>query len=139
MKTLITLTFVAVTALGANAAPCNASTFSAEHGAAYLQAETALIEDDNAETALEITEALWASDLNCFERASVRKLRAASFIEISDYASAVDMLRPLLSDETEPAADRAKIAYNIGQLYLSIGEEAAATPYLELARKLRAE
>ncbi|MGB3624350.1 MAG: hypothetical protein WA989_00880 [Henriciella sp.] len=139
MRSLVTLAgLTVVTGFGAQAEPCTATTFSSAHGAAYMEAETALVDDSEPEAALSVTEALWSSNLNCFERASVRKLRAAALVELDEYKSAIALLKPLVSDLSESRADRARTAHTIGQLYLASGDQTSAATYLELSEKLSA-
>ncbi|MEM5516561.1 hypothetical protein WNY37_06345 [Henriciella sp. AS95] len=140
MKPLVTFAGLAIlVGAVAQAEPCNKSTFSSKTGEAYLEAETALMEKNDPAAALPITTALWTSNLNCFERDSVRKLRAAVFVELKDFGNAISLLDPIVSDESQPREERARTAYNIGQLYRAMGNVEAGAPYLALSEKLKAE
>ena len=124
-------------ALSATAEPCSATAFSPAAGELYLTAETALLHEDDAARALELTDKLWASNLNCYERGGVRKLRAATLVELGQHERAADLLVPLVSDLDLPASERARQAYNIGQLYKAAGNEEAGEPYLQMSEDLK--
>ncbi|WP_156807967.1 hypothetical protein [Henriciella marina] len=136
MRVFVCAAFVGTLALPAMSEACTETVFSGSVSEQYMKAEIALIEEDNATKALDITDDLWTADLNCYERQSLRKLRAASFVEINNSAGAIDMLLPLLEDDASPASDRARTAYNIGQLYSNLGEAEKAQHYLEMSDAL---
>ena len=139
MKLVICLGFAVVTALGAQAAPCTKTSFTSANGKIYKQAETALVKSGAPQTALDLTGELWDSNLNCYERQSVRRLRAATFAMMNDYKSAIELLEPLTKDESLPKQQRADTAGSIADLYTQHGEQRAAKPYIELKEKLLAQ
>ena len=126
-----------LTSLGATGEPCSETAFGPTVGELYLTAETALLQEDDASRALELTDELWASNLNCYERGGVRKLRAAILVELGQHERAADLLVPLVSDLDLPASERARQAYNIGQLYKAAGNEEASELYLQMSKNLK--
>ena len=136
MRIFVCAALLGTLALPAMSEACTETVFSASVGEQYMKAETALIEEDNATKALDIAGNLWTADLNCYERQALRKLRAAGFIEINNSAGAIDMLLPLLEDDAAPVEDRARTAYNIGQLYSSLGEAEKAQTFLDMSDAL---
>lgn len=136
MKCMIVALAAGTAALCGEASACAVSTFTSTHGETYIEAEVALIDDADPARALELTGMLWASDLNCFERTSVRKLRAATLVELEDYGRAAELLEPLAEDTAQPDAERAQTAYNVGQLYLAIGEAEKGQRFLDLSDAL---
>lgn len=136
MRIFVCAALLGTLALPAMSEACTETVFSASVGEQYLKAETALIQEDNAAEALDIIDGIWTADLDCFERQSLRKLHAASFIEVGNYQGAIDMLLPLLEDDAAPVEDRARTAYNIGQLYSSLGEAEKAQHYLDMSDAL---
>ncbi|MEQ9316904.1 MAG: hypothetical protein RLN72_13700 [Henriciella sp.] len=125
---------LSVIAIGAAAAPpCTETSFSAEHGQSYLTAEKALIEDDAPEVAVAITGQLLWSDLNCFEKPAVHRLRAASLVELGKLSEAAEELEPVLHDMNLPAVDRAELARNIGLLFQADGQAERGQTFLDMA------
>ena len=139
MKLVVGLGLAVMTALGAQASPCTKTNFTSANGDIYLEAETALIQGDDPQSVLDLTEDLWGSDLNCFERETVRRLRAATFVELRDYKSAINLLKPLALDESLPDQQRAETANNLVELYNQLGHPEDAAPYAELRDRLRAD
>ena len=138
MKPLIVLGVATVTGLGAQASPCSAGHFTDEHGKTYLSAETALLEDEAPGRAVSILDTLQASGLNCYEALATHRMKAAALVELKDFESAIAELKIVLEHPLLSTEEKAREAYNIGQLYRVLGDQEAAAPYLDMSETLNA-
>ncbi|WP_084397778.1 hypothetical protein [Henriciella aquimarina] len=139
MKPIILLAGLGLATLTASASPCTASEFSQPTADRYLEAEQALLREEDAQSAVAILTDLQTTDLNCYEEASVHRMKAAALVEIKEYEAAIAELKPVLSSGTLSASEKAKHAYNIGQLYLAMDDQESAQPYLDMSEKLKAD
>ncbi|WP_233356245.1 tetratricopeptide repeat protein [Henriciella aquimarina] len=126
----------AVSCMGAGAAvaqgaQCEATEFSSKPGEIYLKAETELLQNDNAQAALQQLRKLEAMDLNCYEQGAVLKLGAAIKIEAGDYAGAVQDLEGAINQGYIPDSEKSKTYYNIFQIYLSQNNLEKALDYAD--------
>lgn len=103
----------------AQAANCEANEFSSTTGELYLKAETELLQNKNAQAALNALGQLRNQELNCYEQGAVLKLGAAIKIEAGDYSGAVRDLESALNQGYIPASEAKTTYYNIFQIYLS--------------------
>lgn len=104
-------------ALSATAEPCEATEFTKPHGEAYLEAETALFQDDDASKTLVMSEKLLNSDLNCLERLATQKLRANALAFSQDYDAAIDLLEQVLESGAISKAEQAKTMESLSLLH----------------------
>ena len=102
-------------ALSAMAEPCEATEFTKPHGEAYLEAETALFQDDDASKTLVMSEKLLNSDLNCLERLATQKLRAIALAFSQEYDAAIDL--QVLETGPIPNDEQAEIAESLSLLH----------------------
>ncbi|MGB3625253.1 MAG: hypothetical protein WA989_05485 [Henriciella sp.] len=113
----------------AQAANCEATEFSSKTGELYLKAETELLQNDNANAALQALNQLRNQELNCYEQGAILKLGAAIKIETGDYVGAVRDLESALNQGYIPASETSKTYYNIFQIYLSQNDLNKALEY----------
>ena len=130
MKFLICLASLGAISLSTTATPCTAAHFTQSTGQAYLAAESALLDDDDPARAADILTTLQGSGLNCYETLAVHKMKAAALVSQEKYEAAIAELAATLDHPLMSADERAEANYNIGQLYLSLGDETAAARYL---------
>lgn len=108
------------------------SKFSAEHAELYIQAETALLTNEQTDEARVFAEQLLASDLSDYERLASYQILAAIKIEQSDYTGAIEALEQVLQLSTFVTdEDRLKLQYNIGHLYLQADEASDDLKHVE--------
>ncbi|WP_300375982.1 hypothetical protein [Henriciella sp.] len=139
MKHFITLSTFAFAGLCAEAQACTVNSFSSKNGAIYLEAETALLQEHDPQEALALSDTLFSSELNCYERQAVRKLRAAIYVELGEHTNAAMMLIPLVSDKSLSASERSTQAHNIGQIFLAAGDEKAGSKWLKMSKDIASE
>ncbi len=113
----------------AQAAACEANEFGSKTGELYLKAETELLQNDNAQAALQALNQLRNQELNCYEQGAILKLGAAIKIEAGDYNGAVRDLEAALNQGYIPESESAKTYYNIFQIYLSQNDLQKALDY----------
>ena len=88
---------VAVGATTAAAQGCDTTEFSSKNGQLYLEAENALMVEDDAATALTKLNELRRNELNCYEEGAALRLSAAVKVETGDYMGAVADLETAMS------------------------------------------
>jgi len=100
---------IAALAFGASAAvaqTCDIAELSSATGQLYLEAQNALVVDDNPAAALAGINKLRALDLNCYEEGAVLGLSAQVKLQTEDYQGAINDLRTSLDKGYIPAANR---------------------------------
>ena len=66
-------------------------------------------------------------------------MKAAALVELKDFEAAIAELKHVLEHPLLSTDDKARQAYNIGQLYGVLGDEEAGAPYLEMSEALKAQ
>lgn len=122
---------VAVGATTAVAQGCDTTEFSSANGKLYLEAENALMVEEDAATALSKLNQLRANELNCYEEGAALRLSAAVKVETGDYRGAVADLEAAIARGYVPAEQIATTYYNIAQLYLQEEDMPKAIQYME--------
>lgn len=122
LKTLLknagaALIITAFGATGANAQVCEIAELSSKTGELYLEAQNALVVDDDAAAALVGINKLKALPLNCYEEGAVLGLSAQVKIESGDYLGAITDLRTSLDKGYIPAENRLAVLKTIYQIY----------------------
>ena len=124
--------FAVATAGTASAqAACEATEFSSTTGQIYLNAETELLQNDNAAAALAELNKLRAMELNCYERGAMLRLSAAIRIDEGDNAGAVRDLEEAIRVGAITGDQVLSTYYNIAQLYLTTDDIDKAREYME--------
>ncbi|MEM5517099.1 hypothetical protein WNY37_09075 [Henriciella sp. AS95] len=113
----------------AQAASCEATEFGSKTGELYLKAESELLQNKNAQAALQALNQLRNLELNCYEQGAALKLGAAIKIEAGDAAGAVRDLEAALDQGYIPASEAKNTYYNIFQIYLSQNDLDKALEY----------
>ncbi len=114
----------------ASAQECVETQFGSKTGQLYLNAETELLVNKNAQAALQSLNQLRAMELNCYEEGAALRLSAAIKVETRDYAGAVRDLQTAMDRGYIPAADRASTYYNMSQLYMQGEDISRALEYM---------
>lgn len=65
-------------------------------------------------------------------------MKAAALVELKDFESAIAELKIVLEHPLLSTEEKAREAYNIGQLYRVLGDQEAVAPYLDMSETLNA-
>lgn len=109
---------------------CTETQFGAKTGQAYLDAETAAMQNKDWATAIAKLNQLRTQPLNCYEEGAVIRLSAYIKIEQGDRAGAIRDLLDAINKGYIPADQAAQTYYNIAQIYLQMEDQKSALDYM---------
>lgn len=101
----------------ATAQTCEITQLSSATGELYLEAQNALVVDDNPQAALAGINKLRAQPLNCYEEGAVLGLSAQVKLQVGDTLGAINDLTTSLNKGYIPAENRLTVQKTIWQLY----------------------
>ena len=110
---------------------CEATEFGSDAGQVYLNAETELIQNDNAAAALQQLNQLRNMELNCYERGAMLRLSAAVKIDQGDTPGAIRDLEEAINVGAITGDQVGQTYYNIAQLHLQSENIQQAKNYMD--------
>ena len=120
-----------MTSPAAAQAVCDATEFSTTTGQIYLNAESELLQNDDAAAALAELNKLRSMELNCYERGAMLRLSANINMDTGDNAAAVRDLEEAIRIGAISGDQVLLTYYNIAQLYMVNDDIAKARDYME--------
>lgn len=127
---LVSGALIAFSAGVVSAQQCTETEFSSATGQLYLEAENALLQEDNPAAALDALNRLRAMELNCYEEGAAIRLSAAVKVETGDFLGAARDIEAAMSRGYIPADQLANTLYQLSQIYLQAEDEQRALDYM---------